>query len=67
VLAGLLFTAGTASPANRFTLDAHADGPGHVVRDGAGNVYVAWNRTSSGANDIPMFCKFAVGSSCPSR
>jgi hypothetical protein len=66
MLTGLLFTASTASAANMFTLDAHADGLGHVVMDTAGNVYVAWNRTNSGAADIPMFCKFALGSSCTS-
>jgi hypothetical protein len=66
ILTGLLFTAGTASAANLFTLDAHADGLGHVAMDSAGNVYVAWNRTSSGAADVPVFCKFALGSTCAS-
>lgn len=66
MLTGLLFTASTASAANMFTLDAQADGLGHVVMDTAGNVYVAWNHTSSGTADVPMFCKFALGSTCTS-
>ena len=66
ILTGLLFTASTASAANMFTLDAHADGIGNVAMDAAGNVYVAWNRTNAGLADIPMFCKFAYGSTCTS-
>lgn len=62
----MLFMAGSASAANLFTLDPHADGIGHVAMDAAGNVYVAWNHPSSipGNADVPMFCKFALGSSC---
>jgi hypothetical protein len=66
MLTGLLFGASVASAANLFTLDAHADGLGHVVMDATGNVYVGWNHASSGAADTPMFCKFALGSTCTS-
>jgi hypothetical protein len=66
VLASVLTLAASASAKNLFTLDAHADGPGHVVMDGSGNVYVTWNHTVSGSPDVPMFCKFALGATCTS-
>jgi hypothetical protein len=34
--------------------------------DSVGNVYVAWNRSNGSGDDTPMFCKFAIGSSCTS-
>jgi hypothetical protein len=69
MLTGLLLTAGTASAANMFTLDAQGlNGTANVAMDSSGNVYVAWNHpTSSGpADSTPMFCKFALGSTCTS-
>jgi hypothetical protein len=72
LLAASVFIAAAALPAaasaaNMFTLDAQADGLGNVAMDSTGNVYVAWNHTTSGgAADTPTFCKFALGGTCTS-
>jgi hypothetical protein len=67
MLTGALLMASAASAANIQTLDAQADGLGNVAMDSSGNVYVAWNHTNGGgAADTPMFCKFALGSTCTS-
>jgi hypothetical protein len=64
--AGLLLVAAPgAHAANRFTLDAHASKPGHVLISpphfALGTVLVAW---TSGNNDTPKVCAFRVGTGC---
>jgi hypothetical protein len=64
-LALLLAAAPSAHAANRFTLDAHASTPGHVLMNppgfAAGSALVAW---TSGEANTPTVCVFRVDTGC---
>jgi hypothetical protein len=64
-IALLLAAAPTAHAANRFTLDAHASTPGHVLMNppsfDAGSAIVAW---TSGDSNTPKVCVIAFGGEC---
>jgi hypothetical protein len=66
LLLALAALAPLARANDRFTLDAHAETPGNVIEDGAGNGYVAWTHEPSDPTlpNVPMFCKIPVGGSC---